>query len=85
MDSLLRSGIPYELAGLAYFIFYLVMSRPSRSARFSTRSKLLTLLAAIVLVGAVPLQYGDKPLAVVAMLGFAALALLSTIADRRAG
>ena len=81
MEPLLRSGIPYELAGLAYFIFYLAMSRGSR---FSARSKILTLLAAIVLVGAVPMQYGDKPLAVVAMIGFAALALASSIADRRA-
>ena len=84
MEPLLRAGIPYEIAGLIYFGFYLVMSRPGGKTRFSTRSKLLTLLAAIVLVGAVPLHYGENALAIVAVLGFAVMALLSAILDRRA-
>ena len=83
MESLLRSGIPYEIAGVLYFGFYLVMARRGNAARFSPRSKLLTLIAAIALVGSVPFGYGDKPLAVFGMLGLAALALLSTILDRR--
>ena len=84
MEPLLRSGVPYELAGLAYFGIYLIMSRRRNAARYSTRSKLLTLIAAIALVGAVPLGYGDKLLAIVGMFGLAALALLSTLLDRRA-
>ncbi|HEY4439531.1 MAG TPA: hypothetical protein VGN14_03705 [Candidatus Elarobacter sp.] len=84
MDSLLRSGIPFEIAGLAYFVFYLLMQSRRNAARFSGRTKILTLVAAIALVAAVPLGYGDKPLAIVGMLGLAALALISTVLDRRA-
>jgi hypothetical protein len=84
VDPLLRSGVPYEIAGFVYFVFYLLMSRRSNAARYSKRSRLLTLIAAIALVGAVPFGYGDKPLAVIGMLGLAALALLSTVLDRRA-
>ena len=83
MDALLRSGIPYEIAGFAYFVFYLLMQSRRNAGRFSRRTKLLTLIAAIALVAAVPLGYGDKSLAVVGMLGLAALALISAAADRR--
>jgi hypothetical protein len=83
MDALIRSGVPFELAGLVYFAFYLVMSRQRAGGRFSQRSKILTLLASIVLVASVPLHYGANPLAIVAMFGFAAMAMLSTILDRR--
>jgi hypothetical protein len=80
VDALLRSGIPFELAGLAYFIFYLVMSR-NRYGRFSRRSKILTLIAAIAMVSSVPLNYGANPLASFGMLGLAALAFLSNVLD----
>jgi hypothetical protein len=82
VDSLFASGIPYELAGLVYFVFYLLMSRGQASARFSKRSKILTLAAAIVLVGAVPLHYGTNGYGIAAMLGFVALAMWSTWMDR---
>jgi len=80
VDALLRSGIPFELGGLVYFVFYLVMSR-NRFGRFSRRSKILTLIAAIATVASVPLNYGANGLASIGMLGLAALAFLSNILD----
>ncbi len=83
MDSLIASGYPYELAGLLYYLFFLVMTRGARAARFSQRSKLLTLAAAIGLIASVPLRYAAQPLAVTLMLALVAAALVSTWLDRR--
>jgi hypothetical protein len=80
VDALLRSGLPFELAGVVYFGFYLVMSR-NRFGRFSRRSKILTLIAAIAMVSSVPFNYGGNTLASIGMLGLAALAFLSNILD----
>ncbi len=44
---------------------------------------MLTLVAAIGLIGSVPLRYAAQPLAVVVMLGLVAAALCSTWLDRR--
>ncbi|BDE08041.1 hypothetical protein WPS_33170 [Vulcanimicrobium alpinum] len=82
MDRLLESGIPYEIAGLVYFGFFLLMSSPRSAGRFTRRSRLLTLLAAIVLVGAVPLHYGANAYGIAAMFGFVALAMWATWIDR---
>jgi hypothetical protein len=83
VDSLTFSGILFELAGLCYFLFYLVMSRPRNVARFSRRSRILTLLAAIAMVGSVVGPYAQAPLGIVVMFGLAIAALVSTFADRR--
>lgn len=83
MTALLASGIPWEIAGLIYFLFYLAMSRPRSAARFSRRSKALTLVAALALVAAVPLHYGAQPIGVVVMLLLLLASLISTFADRR--
>ncbi|HTW84360.1 MAG TPA: hypothetical protein VMD91_09860 [Candidatus Sulfotelmatobacter sp.] len=85
MNALLASGIPYEIAGLIYFLFYLAMSRPRAAAAFSRRSKVLTLLAAIALVGAAVLHYGAQPLGIAIMLALVVVSLVSTYLDRRAG
>ena len=79
----LEAGYPYELAGLLYFLFYLRMMRGTDAARFSQRTKILTLVASIVLVGSVPLHYGATAAGIVAMFGFVVLAVWSTLADRR--
>lgn len=84
VENVLASGVPYELAGLVYFAFYLLMSRGRSAERFSKRSKVLTLLAAIVLVGAVPLHYGATTAGIVVMLVVAVAALVSTWRDRSA-
>jgi hypothetical protein len=59
------------------------MSRGRNAARFSRRSQILTLLAAIALVASVPLRYAHVPLAQIVMLVLAAAALVSSIVDRR--
>ena len=82
MDALIQSGYPYELAGLLYYVFFLMMTRGKNAARFSQRSKALTLAAAIALIGSVPLRYGAQPLAVAAMLALVAVAMWSTWLDR---
>ncbi|HYZ16211.1 MAG TPA: hypothetical protein VE591_07400 [Candidatus Acidoferrum sp.] len=82
MENLIRSGVPFELAGLVYFVFYLRMSRGSSAAQFSRRSKILTLLAAMVLIGSVVLHYADRVAGIVLMLAFAVASLISTWADR---
>ncbi len=83
IDYLIRTGYPFELAGLVYFLFYLAMSRKGAGARFSQRSKVLTLIASMVLVGSVPLHYGTQPLAIVLMLAVVAISIWSTWNDRR--
>jgi hypothetical protein len=83
VDALIQSGYPYELAGLLYYVFFLTMTRGKNAARFSQRSKVLTLAAAIALIGSVPLHYAARPPAVVAMLALVAVAMASTWLDRR--
>jgi hypothetical protein len=84
VTALFASGIPWEIAGLVYFLFYLAMSRPRNAARFSRRSKALTLIAALALVAAVPLHYGAQPFGIAVMLVLLAASLVSTFLDRRA-
>jgi hypothetical protein len=84
VETLIRTGVPFELAGLVYFLLYLRMSRGRAATRFSRRSKILTLLAAIALVGSVVLHYADQPIGVAIMLVLAVTSLISTWNDRRA-
>lgn len=71
----------YELLGLAYYLMFLVMGSRRYRGRFSVRSRLLTVLAAIALVGSVPGRYGTNGLGVAMMLAFAAAALISAFID----
>jgi hypothetical protein len=82
VDILIRSGVLFELVGLCYFLFYLSMSRPAVAARFSRRSRVLTLLAAMALFGSVVGHYAQAPLGIVAMFALAVAALVSTFVDR---
>jgi hypothetical protein len=82
VETLIRTGVPFELAGLVYFLFYLRMSRGSAAAHFSRRSKILTLLAAIALVGSVVLHYADQLAGIVVMLALAIASVVSTWSDR---
>jgi hypothetical protein len=83
VELLIQSGVVYELVGLCYFLFYLAMSRPRAAGRFSRRSRVLTLLAAIALVGSVVGHYAQAPLGIGVMVALAIAALGSTFADRR--
>jgi hypothetical protein len=84
VDSLIASGVLFELVGLCYFLFYLSMSRRAVAARYSRRSRVLTLLAAIALVGSVVGHYAQAPLGIVVMFGLAIASLVATFLDGRA-
>ncbi len=58
-----------------------MMSRKANAAKYSLRSRVLVILAAIVMVACVPFHYATLVIGVVAMLGLAILALVSTAVD----
>lgn len=78
---MIQAGYPYELAGIVYYVFFVMMSRKRFAATYSKRSRILVVLAAIVMVGCVPFHYAATSLGAAAMFGLAGLALLSTLAD----
>ena len=82
MNALLASGYLYELAGLIYFFFYLRMMRPG-ATRYSRRTRALTLLAIIALVGSALAGYARSQVGVAVMLLLVIAAIASTYADRR--
>jgi hypothetical protein len=77
----IAAGYPYEFAGLLYYVLFLMMSRKANAAKYSLRSRVLVILAAIVMVACVPFHYATLVIGVVAMLGLAVLALVSTAVD----
>ena len=81
LNALIVAGYPFELAGLAYYLFFIMMNRGANAARYTRRSRLLVVLAAIAMVGCVPFHYALLPLGVVVMFALAVAALLSTLAD----
>ena len=83
MNTFLASGLLYEFAGFAYYGYFLLMSRKKNAARFSLRSRILMLLAAIVLVASVPLHYAATGLGSTAALAVALVALISSYLDTR--
>jgi hypothetical protein len=62
-------------------VFFVLMSRKRYAATYSKRSRILVVLAAIVMVGCVPFHYADDLFGVTAMFALAFLALASTLAD----
>jgi hypothetical protein len=82
VEILIRSGVLFELVGLCYFLLYLSMSRRAVAARFSRRSRVLTLLAAMALIGSVVGHYAQAPLGIGLMFALALGALVSTFVDR---
>jgi hypothetical protein len=82
--AVLDAGYPYELAGLVFYAFFLYMARKRNGPRYSRRTRVLTIVAAIGLVAVVPLHYARNGAAVTffALLGFASLA--SAFVDARA-
>ena len=81
LNAVIAAGYPYEFAGLLYYVLFLMMSRKANAAKYSLRSRVLVILAAIVMVACVPFHYATLVIGVVAMLGLAVLALVSTAAD----
>ena len=84
MTAIIDAGYPYEIAGLVFYVFFLYMVRRRSGARYAQRTRVLTIVAAIGLVGVVPLHYARNAtaIAVVTLLGVASLA--SAFIDARA-
>ena len=78
---MIAAGYPYELAGIVYYVFFVLMSRKRYGTTYSKRSRILVILAAIVMVGCVPFHYANGLLGVTAMFALALLAVASTLAD----
>ncbi len=81
MNAVISSGYPYELLGIIYYVYFLMMGRKRFAANYSNRSRYLVLLAAIILVGCVPFGYGNSLAGIAAMIAAAAIALISTFVD----
>jgi hypothetical protein len=76
MKAIIDAGYPYEIAGVVFYIFFLYMVRNGKGvARYSQRTRVLTNLAAIGLVGSVPFNYAHNGAAIglVLLLGLASL------------
>jgi len=76
-------GYPFELIGICYYVMFLLMSRKTYAARYSLRSRVLTLLAAMFLIGAVPFHYGANAVGIAIMLAVAIAAVAATALDLR--
>lgn len=84
MQAFLEAGYPYEIVGLAYYVFFLVMGRQRFAGRFTLRTRVLVLVAAIVLVACVPVGYARSGIGVAVMFAAAFVALVSAALDARA-
>ena len=58
-----------------------MMSRKRFAAKYTSRSRILVILAGIVMVGCVPFHYANAFFGVTAMFALAILALVSTLID----
>ncbi len=84
MNAIIDAGYPYEIAGLVLYVFFLYMIRKRGGVMYSQRTRILTIVAAIGLVGAVPFHYADKTPAVAVAMLLGAAALTCAFLDRRA-
>ena len=84
MTAWFRAGFVLELVGLAYFLMYLTAMRGRRGERFTRRTKVLTLLAALAMVSGGAFTNGDVPvITIVVCAALVIAAIASTLADRR--
>jgi hypothetical protein len=84
MISAIDAGYPYEIAGLVFYVFFLYMVRARGRPAYSQRTRVLTIVAAIGLVGVVPFHYAGN-IAVLAIVLLVALASrASAFLDARA-
>jgi uncharacterized membrane protein len=81
VNAVVAAGYPYELAGILYYVLFVLMSRKRYAGRYTKRSRILVILAGIVMIGCVPFHYATSLLGFVAMIGLAIVALLSTFID----
>jgi hypothetical protein len=57
------------------------MSRKRYDGVYTLRSRVLTLLAAIVMIGCVPFHYSGDQLGIVGMFAVAIISMISTVRD----
>ena len=81
MNAVIAAGYPYELLGLFYYVMFLMMGRKRFAAKYTNRSRYLSLLAAMAMVGCVPFHYATTLAGAGAMLCLAFFALVSTAYD----
>ncbi len=85
MNAVLEAGYAYELAGLVFYVFFLMMVRKRAGFRYAQRTRVLTIVAAIGLVGVVPFHYGGNSTAIAIVLAIGLAALASAFLDARSG
>ena len=83
MNRIVDAGYPYEIAGLVFYVFFLYMVRRSAAGRYSQRTRVLTIVTAIALVGVVPFHYAANVGAVGIMLLLGSAAVVSAFIDVR--
>ena len=81
MDSVILAGYPYEFVGLLYFAFFLLMGRRRYDGIYTLRSRVLTLLAAMVMVACVPFHYASSQTGIIVMFAIAIVSMISTVRD----
>jgi uncharacterized membrane protein len=81
MNAVIAAGYPYEFAGIMYYVLFVLMSRKRFAGIYTKRSRILVILAGIVMVGCVPFHYATSVIGFAAMIGLAIVALLSTLVD----
>ena len=81
MDNVILAGYPYEFVGILYFAFFLLMGRKRYDGIYSKRSRILTIVAAMVMVGCVPFGYASSSGGVLFMFAVAIIAMISTVRD----
>ncbi len=83
MKAILESGYLYEIAGLIYYVFFLAMVRRRGGVRYAQRTRVLTICAAIGLVGVVPFHYAANITVMTVVVLIALAALASAFVDAR--
>jgi hypothetical protein len=81
VDNVILAGTPYEFVGFLYFVFFLLMGRKRYDGVFTLRSRVLTLLAAMVMVGCVPFHYAQEQTGIIVMFAVAIISMISTVRD----
>ncbi len=78
---MIEAGYPYELVGLLFYVFFLMMGRGRYARIYSLRSRVLAVVAAIVLIGCVPFRYATSPVGVECMIIAGIISVTSALAD----
>jgi hypothetical protein len=84
MNAIFDAGYPYEMVGLLFYVFFLWMVRKRNSLRYTQRTRVFTIVAAIGLVAVVPLHYARNGAAIAFVFLLGLVSLASAFVDARA-